>query len=291
MRETAKAPGQGRILVTGSTGRLGRILRLAWAARPPGPVVWQVRRPPAGPAEVVWDILGTDYAGPAPGVVLNLAGPIGAARPQDHAALALRVCDMAARTGAAHVFLASSAAVYGATPAGEADEQAPLAPVSGYGRAKAAMERAVDDWARARAGCAPGVTILRIGNVAGADALLGPRRARVDLDVFPGQPGGPLRSYIGPVTLARVLGRLAEAAARGQALPAVLNVASPAPVLMADLARAAGLAVTPRPASDAAIARVVLSTRRLQALYAFPPGASLPEHMVEQLRRMGAYAP
>ena len=82
------------------------------------------------------------------------------------------------------------------------DETMPADPVSEYGRAKRDAEQAL---AKGLAGSGVGLTCLRIGNIAGADALLGGQAAsgaaQVVLDPVAGQPMGPERSYIGPLTL------------------------------------------------------------------------------------------
>ncbi|MFC2966992.1 NAD-dependent epimerase/dehydratase family protein [Acidimangrovimonas pyrenivorans] len=287
---TGRAAAEIRVLVTGGSGRLGRMLRAAWSRQPPPGLrpLWQGRGTEAG---LRWDILDAPWpeAAPAPRVVLHLAGvvPGPGARLADNTALALAVCRMAAKQGAAHVFLSSSGAVYGPTPKGAASEEDPVAPANDYGRAKFEMEQAALDWRRAAGPGAPGLTMLRIGNVAGADALLAPARDALVLDDFPGRPGGPLRSYIGPETLARLLAGLARQAAAGATLPERLNIAAPHPVALADLARAAGLGVTLRPAPAGAVPRVVLDTARLQALLPVAEGDSDPEEMVAQWRRIG----
>ncbi len=261
------------LFLTGAEGRLGRLLAAAWAARPPaGPApVWSARRP--GREGVLgWDLL----AGPAPaalagaGVLVNLAGVTAAPRAGANAALACAALDAAAAAGVGHVFLFSSAAVYGPVPAGAAAEDAPPAPGSAYGADKLAMEAAALDWRRAAGPGAPGVTLLRLGNVAGADALAAglARGGPVALDDVgpPGAPRGPVRSYIGPATLARVLAALAALAVQGRALPQLLNLAAPAPVAMEALLAAAGAPWRFVPAPPGAVARVVLDTARLQAL-------------------------
>ncbi len=129
------------------------------------------------------------------------------------------------------ILFASTAGVYapGPDPAGE--EDAP-APPGAYGRAKLLAEQALRD----RAHCP--VHVLRIGNVAGADALLGPRPAQspIVLDPVPGRDGGPLRSWIGPRDLAAALAALCRAD-----LPPVLNLAQDPPLAMADLLDASHL--------------------------------------------------
>ncbi|RUS59613.1 NAD-dependent epimerase/dehydratase family protein [Pseudorhodobacter sp. E13] len=275
------------LLVMGATGRIGRVLRHCWATRPPMGLrpIWQARRPAAG--YVAWDILAqpcpVDLTG---GVVLCLAGvvPGTAGQMGQNTDLALAACAAAKAGGARHVFLASSAAVYGAAGTALPEESQPQ-PAAPYGAAKLAMERAVLDWQRAHG---LGVTILRIGNIAGLDALLGQARADrvVQLDPVPGQDGGPVRSYIGPRTLALVLGGLAERAARGADLPPVLNVAAAPAVSMGALLDAAGIGWAYAPPNPAVIPKVELETARLQALVPLAAGAGRPENMVAEWREI-----
>ncbi|MDZ4136856.1 MAG: NAD-dependent epimerase/dehydratase family protein [Paracoccaceae bacterium] len=272
------------LLVLGATGRVGQILRRQWPAglgsglRP----IWQARA--ARPGFVSWDILKRPcplLAGSG-GVVLCLAGVTGGPGLTQNTALALAACAAARRIGARHVFIASSAAVYGPGLPMNLAEDAPLRPVNAYGVAKRAMEAAVGDQ--------PGITMLRIGNIVGADALLGqalpdqPASGQVVLDPVPGQPGGPVRSYIGPVTLAAVLARLCGLAVRGEALPRALNIAAPPPVAMADLLTAAGIGWRFGPENPGVVARVGLDTRRLAGLVEIAPDAGQPGVMVAQWR-------
>ena len=116
-----------------------------------------------------------------------------------------------------------------------------------------------------------GLTLLRIGNIAGADALLGgnaPGR-RVVLDPVAGQ-NGPERSYIGPTMLAGVFSGLAGLAVDGAALPVVLNVAQPGRIAMGDLLDAAGRDWGFGPPNAAALPRLTLATNRLEALLPLP---------------------
>lgn len=268
------------LLVLGSTGRLGGFLRRAWpwALRGGLRPVWQARDGRAGCLH--WDVLAEPAPPWAHGVVLVLAG--GRQVPDVNAALALRALRAAADQGGRHVFLCSSAAVYpGGT--GLCEDLAP-APASGYGAAKAAMEAAALSF-QARCG-GPGLTILRIANVAGADALLGARRdGPVVLDPTP-DGRGPVRSYAGPMTLAGILAHLATLAVGGTVLPQVLNIATPRPVAMADLAAAAGLEWRWGPENPQVIPEVVLDTKRLQSLLKLPPVAGRPAVMVQEWRQV-----
>jgi len=177
------------------------------------------------------------------------------------------------------VMIASSSAVYGDhldRPFAEGDEPRPVNP---YGIAKLEMERACERLS------APDITItrLRIGNVAGADALLSqirqPQERGLSIDRF--EDGGtPLRSYIGPGTLAEALARLARLPVP---LPDVLNVGAPDPVEMGNLADSAGLRWLPVPKTGNRGQRITLNCERLWSLVPCQPNASDPNEMVHQL--------
>lgn len=274
-------------LITGSTGRVGRLLMAAWRAEPPAATLLrQLRKASSATAahgEILWDPLAgalpaslpkteclIAYAGitPAYGADLDL-----------NAALAEATFRAAAKAGIPRILITSSSAVYGVPDGGTAaDEATPLRPVNAYGRSKAAMEEICSIW-RDR-----GLEIccLRIGNVAGADALLLNGQAAQDkplkIDQF-SNGTGPVRSYIGPLTLARVTATLAAYPAR---LPTTLNIAAPQPISMSDLASAAGYAWEWQPAPEAAHQEITLDTRQLQSLYSCQPLDSAPAEMVRQ---------
>lgn len=265
------------LLITGGTGRIGTVLHDFWPWAMKGGLrpIWQARH--AAPGFLKWDILNEPAPRWAGGIVLHLAG--GRADPGAEVPLAEAALEAARQQGARHVFLASSAAVY---PAGsDLTEDTPPAPEGLYGHAKRAMEEAALNW-QARHGA--GVTLLRIGNVAGADALLGAQRVGpVMLD--PCTPQGPLRSYIGPITLSAVFARLATLAAARIALPTILNIAAPRPVSMGALLDAADLAWSFGP-TLAARPEVTLNTDRLQSLIRLPPNASQPRTIVAEWRNV-----
>lgn len=279
------------LLIVGGTGRIGRALRRQDAAfeaahlRP----IWQSRA--QTPGFMAWDILAEQCpAGAARGVVLCLAGVIrgGPTELARNEALALAACSAAAEQGARHVFLASSAAIYG--PSDSAlSEQARPAPPGPYGAAKLMMERAAArvarDWHRADG---PGLTILRIGNIAGFDALLGGMipGTSVWLDPVEGQRGGPVRSYIGPLTLGAVLAQLMGLAATGKRLPRVLNIAAAPAVSMADLLVAAGADWGYGQPDPAVVPRVELDTGLLRRLVDMPAQAGQAAALVAEWRSM-----
>ena len=267
------------LLVLGGTGRLARGLRAFWpfvlqaGLRP----IWQARD--GRPGYLDWNILDAPAPPWAGGVILCLAG--GRSDAHLNSALALAALTAGAAQGARHVFIASSAAVY---PAGEhLSEETSPAPVAAYGMAKAAMEAAALDW-QSRNGGAP-ITLLRIGNVAGADALLGAaRNGPVVLDPTP-DGMGPRRSYIGPETLSAVIASLAAMAIDGAPLPQILNIATPRPVAMSALLDAAGLAWQFGPHNPAVLPIVGLDTTRLQALIKVPARAGEPRNLADEARR------
>ncbi|ATF20753.1 NAD-dependent epimerase/dehydratase family protein [Phaeobacter gallaeciensis] len=290
------------ILILGASGRIGGILRRQWDSAG-ADLRWQRRAWPdgAGSDAQAWHVFdpladpeALAEAAQGAAAILCLAGPVpGGAAGRDlsarqlvqHRDLALATLEAAARvrdaeTGAPRVLLASSAAVYGAAP-GPLSEDIPLAPLAPYGVAKAEMEQA----AQARAAeLGLKITLLRIGNIAGLDAILGGWRAGFCLDQFAdGQT--PRRSYIGPRTLAEVLASLI----RCPDLPQVLNIAQPGAVAMGDLLQAAGLQFARRPAPAQAIAEVQLDVTRLIGLLADQPTAlpaASPQDLVAEARAL-----
>lgn len=211
------------------------------------------------------------YAGVTPGPGANLDLNIALAEATLRAAHAARI---------RRVLLTSSSAVYGApegnSPLGEQDSPYPI---SRYGKAKLAMEAVCAPW-RAR-----GIEVccLRIGNVAGADILLLNGRAAgpdnpLRIDRF-ADGAGPLRSYIGPATLARVTAALAG---HSGPLPDLLNIGAPQPVAMAELATAAGMRWRWQKAPETAIQRITLDLTQLESLYSFVPADSTPAEMIHQ---------
>jgi dTDP-4-dehydrorhamnose reductase len=210
--------------------------------------IWQARKPRAG--FLTWDILNAPVPDvPCSGVIM-LAG--GVDDTDAYVALVQAACRFDVP-----VLIASTQAVYG-PQAGPLSESAPCAPNSVYGAAKLAMEQAVKG--------RPGVTCLRIGNIAGTDALFRSMAAGpVRLDqIAAGQ--GPRRAMIGPVTLAHTLLALLETD-----LPPILNLAQPGLVDMADILRAAKADWRWQDAPDTALAELELDVSALAGLVHVPP--------------------
>lgn len=271
-------------VVLGASGRIGRVLRHCWPQELPATasISWQTRRPvpplsphetqlcldPLAQPEALSDLLqGAEVVLCLAGSIPGRTGRSGGSGPGHRDDLAdnwrlgeavVQAAAKAASQGGApppRVLLTSSAAVYG-NRSGLLRENAPLHPANGYGAAKLEMEQR--SLALAAALGVP-VTALRIGNIAGLDAILGGWRAGFTLDRF-SDGRSPRRSYIGVRTLARILAALV---AQPQ-LPAVLNLAQPGPVEMAALLRAAGRDFAWRPAPEAAIAEVNLDVTELR---------------------------
>lgn len=269
----AKAPA--KVLLIGGSGRLGRLLRHAWKRRGGQRLIWQSR---SGQDGVQLDPLAdpAGYARAAAGadVIFNLAGVTtgDCEALAVNRELALAAIAAARAAGVRRVFLASSAAVYGRAGTGTREDTAPQ-PISDYGRAKRTMEEAVLD-PTAGGGALPRVTCLRIGNVAGADQLLGATEAGEPqfLDIC-ADGRGPRRSYIGPQALAGMLEILFALARDDRPLPPILNVALAGAVRMEALLDADGRCWHPRPASAEVIPELCLDTALLARVIGVPGAA------------------
>jgi len=190
--------------------------------------------------------------------------------------LALAAVRASHDAGVGRVFLVSSAAVYGRA-SGVLPENGDYEPLSDYGHAKLEMEQAAlrlaDDLGQK-------ATVLRIGNVAGADAILGGWRAGMTIDQLP-NGHTPSRSYIGPEMLAHVIHRVTLEAD----LPDIINIAAPGAVEMGALLDAAALPWASRTPSDNVIEKVELSTKRLENYVAFSEHNSSAAGLVAEWRR------
>ncbi|WP_071675808.1 NAD-dependent epimerase/dehydratase family protein [Nioella nitratireducens] len=271
-----------RVLVLGATGRLGQMLQWGWQHESRLTPVWHGRTATDRRGWRRFDITqepdALHDACREVDVVLCLAGitPASGASLDLNTELALAA---SAAAGQTPLLIASSAAVFGR--AGHCKEDDAPQPVAPYGMAKLAMETAVE------AAATGPVTCLRIGNVAGADQILG--RAGIGqaltLDQF-ADGRTPARSYIGPATLAKVLVTLCRAA--GDGLPSVLNVAAPGMVEMGELLDAIPYPWQPRPAPVGAIAEVLLDTDRLSRFMRLDPTAGCAENLIKEWRAFRA---
>ncbi|MEP2718083.1 NAD(P)-dependent oxidoreductase [Pseudophaeobacter sp.] len=284
-------------VVLGASGRIGTLLRHCWPQLYSSPEIasalrWQSRRPlppsllPVTTAEhiALLDPL-TDPKGLAALIsgadqVLCLAGAIPGRGGDlaDNARLACATVQAAARAAetsgrpAPRVLLSSSAAIYGNQPGVLAEDCAPN-PANAYGQAKLEMEQQAQALG---AELGVPVTALRIGNIAGLDAILGGWQPGFCLDQF-ADGRSPRRSYIGPRSLAEILARLLCT----PDLPAALNLAQPGLVEMADLLRAAALPFDRCPAPATAIAEVALDLQLLMRILGQIPQADAAQMQAE----------
>lgn len=283
--------GNGMIVI-GASGRVGRLVSAAWQIdrSPADRIIVQSRRRDAAThaTSLGWDPMtgagalcdwAEQYGVPRAMIVLAGVTPRQGQDLSLNTDIAVACVTAAAAARIPRVLVASSSAVYGAGDGTPFAETSACRPVNAYGEAKIAMERAC------HALSAPGVETccLRIGNVAGADALLlNVARMAPDaplvIDAF-ADGHGPVRSYIGPKSLARVLATLATHDAD---LPPIMNIATPEPISMDALAQAAGHPWTARTAQPDAQQRITLDSTLLSEFCRFAPEESRPSEMVFQ---------
>lgn len=265
-----------RILVLGASGRVGRLMRLAWqgSSRALVEILYQSRSGegqnwqagqanPFGTVDAVIALWGVTH-----GTEADLAMNVD---------LAVSAQKLAADCRAKRVLHCSSVAVY-APKDGLLSELDPVEPPNPYGEAKLRMEQALDEAE------GPNATILRIGSVAGAESLANSIRAgwrkeasSLVLDQF-ADGRGPARSYIAPTDLARILMDLALHPAD---LPKVLNVGANAPVYMESLLLAAQHPFEWRPAPATARQQAVMDCSLLETLVGAGPLNADPQHIMD----------
>lgn len=237
-----------KIAIIGAGSTVARMLRQVWDGRD---AVWLTRSDwQAGDGADALRPLIADAAH-----VICLAGVTTSRTGSLDANVAIGHAVARAIPDGAHLYLASSQAVYGPAP-GPHHEDDRVAPANPYAVSKLAMEFAVRGQSR--------VTCLRLGNVVGAD-VLGRNLAggqAITLDQF-SDGTTPRRSYIDPVSLARAFDALMARTEAGDTLPDVLNIARGPALAMGDIVRAAGATPALRPAPEGALAEVTMDCRRL----------------------------
>lgn len=273
------------LIVTGASGRLGRLLRTAWRLEPVAGLRILIAGRQKG-ADIQWDMLqdpAPDW--PSGAVVLHLAG---VTRGTDdalacNARLVAPLVQALRRNAARGVLFVSTAAVYAPSDR-PSQETTPPDPPAAYGQSKLLAEQT---FLSDPPPCP--VCILRLANVPGADALLGPRPPGqpVRLDPVPGRDGGPLRSWIGPITLARALAALALRIG-ADPLPPILNLAQEPPLTMGALLAASGRDWAYGPPRDGVIPTATLSAALLQQLIPLPDAQAAT--ILAELARLEAAA-
>ncbi|MFN3208500.1 MAG: NAD-dependent epimerase/dehydratase family protein [Roseovarius sp.] len=268
-----------RILVTGSGGRLGRLL---FAARklsgPQTPrFIFQSRKPGR---DLQWSPDMPLGHLPNCDVIIALWGVTSGSDNAlaENAALVETTRRTARACGAERVFHLSSAAVYG--PGAQMSETTETAASTAYGKAKIDMEAAVRAARDTYRHC-----VLRLANVVGADSLAPALLSHGDVTLDRFADGhGPRRSYIGATDLLRVFRGLSELDA--DLMPPAINIAAADPVSMEDLAVAAGKAVIWRPAPVTGIQDATLDVTRMRTLLPEVRPASDPKALWDELRRL-----
>lgn len=275
----------------GASGRIGRMVMRHWRLAPPAGlrVVAQHRSmgtgmqwsPLDGPEQLI------DFAAAhgkiaglivLSGVTLESGGDLSV-----NAKIVEAAINAAVAAGIDRLLVASSSAVYGIGHGMAHVEDGLTLPANDYGRSKLVAEQVCIN---AQEG-GMDICILRIGNVAGADALLlnaarATSAAPLRLDQF-ADGRGPQRSYIGPATLADAFASLASYSG---ALPRHLNIAAPKPVSMESLAIAARASWHFVRSSDTAFQTITLDCSRLNSLHHFQADASDPDKIVAEWHRL-----
>lgn len=274
-----------KFALTGASGRVGRLIVHSWT-NPNStwnsvPLQYRCAVELISPRIIPWNVANgpnellhwMDKFGALDTlIVLSGVTPATSTDMMQNIAIAKRYLDAARVTGIKRVLLASSAAVYGVSDGSPMDETHLCVPLNNYGKSKLAMEAMVRDFAESTK---IEVCCLRIGNIAGADALLlnAPKAtpdAPLIIDQF-ANGSGPLRSYIGPTQFGDVLAKLA--CYEGQ-LPPTLNVAGTSPVRMEDLAIAAAIPWRYELAPKTSHQSIILDCSALEALIDMPNGTN-----------------
>lgn len=278
-------------IVLGANGKLGGVLYRHAMRSAAG---WRGQSRSSG-FDLQWDgtwDAGADTILQAGATIINMIGDTSRDEDRLQASnhhFAKELLTHARAKGVAHVVLASSAAVYGAGGDTAIDEDQPFAPLSPYAQSKVDMENMALELAGA--GQAPPVSIVRIANVAGSDALSA-AAARCVADGRPMPlhrfPSGlaALRSYIGPTDLFKAIKAVVK---NPPDTIRALNVCAPNPIRLDALLAAYKAHLYPDlewqddPAPAHIPENVVLSTERLEGLTNLGLDASDPNTMARQV--------
>lgn len=265
------------LIVTGANGRIGRLLRQQWLRQPPEGLS------PVFLSRAEWDIERQEHPelGPTSGIILDLSTGRGNGI-HANPSLAERVGAFADRAGLRLIYM-SSGAVYGGGDSPQHEDMTPE-PHSPYGHSKLMAEAAVKERC-------PSALILRLGNVIGADALFGSvdrsGSEELILDPISGGSRGPVRSYIGPMSLVKSMTQICRQFAKGAISNPIMNLAQRPAVAMADLLDAAERPWRFGPYREGVLERMVLSTDLLQRHIQISKAS--PETLVAELLELGRW--
>ncbi|WP_425040060.1 NAD-dependent epimerase/dehydratase family protein [Primorskyibacter sp. S187A] len=185
-----------------------------------------------------------------------------------NASLAQKSLEIAGVCGAQRVLFVSTGAVYGRADNPQ-NEDSPTPGLGAYGAEKKRAEDVVLD--SGLEAC-----VLRLANVAGADALFGAmgRDEVITLDQF--ENGlSPRRSYLSPQDFAVAL----KALVLEERLPRILNIAGPRPVDMKAIVDAARVPFSLRDAPKTALPLHVLDVSKLRDLGVVLEASASPRHL------------
>lgn len=287
-----KDTNKRNILVVGASSRIGVMLRRLWNSASPANInfIYQYRSPANLRCELQWEPLLGDRALAqyqdrecAIDAMLILSGVTPSSGGDfDLNATLVDACLKAARNNKIkRVLLASSSAVYGINNGVRFTETSNCNPVTTYGYSKLRMEIMASNCLYSEMD----ICSMRIGNVVGADALLSNNSLnQLTIDRFV-NGRGPIRSYIGPISLASIICRLITFKQR---LPRVINIGAPTPVEMASLATAAQLNWSWTRADASAHQNIVLDCDKAAKLFPFSHDISSPDNMVKEWNRLRA---
>jgi UDP-glucose 4-epimerase len=278
-----------KVILVGASGKVGQLVDHFWQKNLPFPTKHIVqKRHTSNSEELKWAPLEgrtplEEYVTKTGDldVMIVLAGvtPRTGKDLSLNTSLAMRCLEAAKFVGIKRVLLASSSAVYGIGSGKPFDESDIARPINEYGAAKLEMEKACDEWRDNKLE----VCCLRIGNVAGADALLlniaeSLPNKPVKIEIFK-DGHGPMRSYIGPETLSQVLHSLSS---QKRKLPDIINIAAPAPIYMESLAAELGIQCLKVKSGAQSIQNITLNCDRLKKYHHFIDNDSAPSSMVSQ---------
>lgn len=253
-----------KVLVTGSNGRLGRLLRGLWSQNPP--VGWHpiwLGREPACDIDHIWEPGVSTHALPHTHAILALWGVVpGLGNLDDNSRLAEAAMELGKSVGAQHVLHCSSAAVYGAGHS--LKETCFTAPETHYGQSKKAMEDTVESWVKAYPD-GPTACLMRLANVVGADSLFSAMNEPKPMVLDQFSDGSfPCRSYVSVSCFSKAIQGILNCIPSN--FPPVVNIAEPDMYSMWDLVRSSGRAVRFQKANRAALTQVGMDVDLLQGM-------------------------